>query len=127
MKEIMAVIRMDNINDTARALSEAGFSSMTGRKVFGRGKKKYTFELIEDVVEEGDNTPTRTLETISENHRLIAKRMMILVVKDEDVDEVVDIIIDKNQTGHMGDGKIFVLPVADVVRVRTSETGESAL
>lgn len=127
MKEIMAVIRMDNINDTAKALSEAGFSSMTGRKVFGRGKKTLNYELVEKVLDDGIEAPPRTLETISESQRLIAKRIMSLVVKDENVQEVIDIIIEKNQTGNMGDGKIFVLPISDVVRVRTGETGESAV
>lgn len=127
MKEILAIIRMDNINDTAHALSEAGFSSMTGRKVFGRGKKNLNFELLEKVIDDGIEAPPRTLESISESQRLFAKRLITMVVKDEDVQEVCDIIIEHNQTGNMGDGKIFVLPVAEVVRVRTGETGESAI
>ena len=53
--------------------------------------------------------------------------MVTVVIKDELVDEVVQAIIEANQTGKPGDGKIFVLPISDSVRVRTGETGEKSI
>ena len=127
MKEVMAVIRINKINETKRNLSESGFPVATCRKVYGRGAKKVNYSLIEDVIDGNTAAPKEALETISEAHRLIAKRMLMLVVKDEEVDDVVKIIIESNQTGSMGDGKIFVMPVVDAIRVRTGETGDAAV
>lgn len=127
MKEVMAIIRMNTINETKRALSEAGFSSMTARKVYGRGKKKISFGMIEDIIDDELEAPPRILETMSETHRLLAKRLITLVVNDDEVDEVTKIIVEHNQTGSMGDGKIFILPISDVIRVRTGEAGTSAV
>ena len=58
---------------------------------------------------------------------LYPKRMLTIVIKDEMVDDVVQTIIETNQTGKPGDGKIFVLPVGDSVRVRTGEKGEKSI
>ncbi len=127
MKEVMAIIRMNKIGETKEALSKAGFSSITCRKVFGRGKKKVDFELIEDLIDGQPVAEPSVLESISENHRLIAKRFLTLIVEDEQVNKVVKAIIDTNQTGNMGDGRIFVSDIGDVVRVRTGEAGVSAI
>ena len=59
--------------------------------------------------------------------RWLPKRMVYLVVHDDEVQEVVDIIIKTNQTGNFGDGKIFVTPIEDAVRVRTKHRGRAAL
>lgn len=128
MKEILAIIRMNTMNETINALSEAGFASMTAHPVFGRGKKKIDFSIIEHLIQDDAiDAPPRTIETISETHRLLAKRSVMLVVQDDEVDEVIDIILEHNQTGNMGDGKIFVMPISDVTRVRTGESGTSAI
>jgi len=127
MKEIMAVIRINKINETKLALSEAGFPSATCRMVYGRGAKKVSFELIEDLLEGEMNAPRETMESLSETHRLIAKRMLTMFVQDDEVDKAVALIIETNQTGNMGDGKIFVLPVVDAIRVRTGERGAAAV
>ncbi len=129
MKEVLAVIRMNKINETKRHLSENGFPVATCRKVYGRGAKKADYTLIEEILGNNIDIPQskETLETISEAHRLIAKRLLMLVVNDDEVDKVVELIIEKNQTGNMGDGKVFVMPIADAIRVRTGETGTAAL
>ena len=127
MKEVMAVIRINKINETKRILSENGFPVATCRKVYGRGVKKADYSLIEGMIDENVNAPKEAIETISEAHRLIAKRLLILVVKDDEVDDVVKLIIEVNQTGNMGDGKIFVMPVENAIRVRTGETGDAAV
>lgn len=127
MKEVIAIIRMNMINKTKEALSLAGIPSMTCRKVHGRGKKKVNYELISDLLAGSEVESPTVAEAISEGHRLIPKRLITLVVNDEEVKTVVDTIIKVNQTGNAGDGKIFVLPVEDAVRVRTGETGVEAI
>lgn len=127
MKEVLAVIRINKINETKRHLSENGFPVATCRKVYGRGIKKADYFLIEGIIDENTSATKEALETISEAHRLIAKRLLMLVVNDEEVDKVVRLIIEKNQTGNMGDGKIFVMPIADAMRVRTGEKGVAAI
>ncbi|TCK92901.1 nitrogen regulatory protein P-II family [Natranaerovirga hydrolytica] len=127
MKEVIAIIRMDKINDTKKALQEAGFPSMTCRRVSGRGKKKVDYALIQELIDGKPIGDPNTLESISESHRLISKRMIIVVVKDEEVKKLVDTIIEVNQTGNMGDGKIFVKNIEEVIRVRTDEIGIEAV
>jgi nitrogen regulatory protein PII 2 len=127
MKEILAIIRMNKINDTKRALSEAGFPAVTCRKVSGRGKKKVDYELIEELIDGKILKSKPVMESISEAHRLIPKRLLIIVVQDDEVEKAVNTIIETNQTGNMGDGKIFVSKVAETYRVRTGEVGEEAV
>lgn len=127
MKEVIAIIRMDMINKTKEALLKAGFPALTGIKVLGRGKKKVNFTLIEDMLSESDFGSPALAESISEGHRLIPKRLLTIVVKDDQVNELVETIITVNQKGYPGDGKIFVLPITESVRVRTGEIGELAL
>jgi len=127
MKEVIAIIRMDMINKTKEALLQNGFPAVTGLKVMGRGKKKVDFTLIESLVSGAEIEPSSLGEALSEGHRLIPKRMLKIVVEDAKVKELIDTIISVNQKGHPGDGKIFVLPLVDAVRVRTGETGELAL
>ncbi|MEX1376006.1 MAG: P-II family nitrogen regulator [Eubacteriales bacterium] len=129
MKEVLAVIRINKINETKRHLSENGFPVATCRKVYGRGAKKADYTLIEEIIDGSVDIgqSKEMMETISEAHRLVAKRLLMLVVNDDEVDKVVELIIETNQTGNMGDGKIFVMPVLDAIRVRTGETGTEAL
>jgi len=127
MKEIMAVIRMNRINKTKEALSLAGFPSVTCRKVLGRGRKKVDYELIGKLLDGAEIESPQVAEAISEGHRLLPKRLLMMVVQDDEVDAAVKIIIEVNRTNNAGDGKIFVIPVAQAYRVRTGETGEIAL
>jgi len=127
MKQIIAIIRMNKINTTKQALSLAGFPSVTCRKVLGRGKKKVDYELINNLLNGSEITTPQIAEGISEGHRLVPKRQLIIVVNDDEVDEVARIIIQQNQTKSAGDGKIFVCPVEQVIRVRTGELNENAL
>jgi len=127
MKEVMAIIRMNKINKTKEALALEGFNALTCRKVLGRGKKKVDYELIKDLLSGGEIESPQIAETISEGHRLVPKRLITLVVNDDEVKKAVETIISVNQSGNPGDGKIFVLPIFDAVRVRTGETAENAL
>ncbi len=126
MKEVMAIIRVKEISKTKNALLKAGFPSMTCRDVLGRGKKKVDFKLAMTPIEAAREIP-ELYEASSEGHRLVPKRLIILVVQDSDVKKVIDTIMEINSTGNPGDGKIFVLPIGEVYRIRTGEIGESAL
>lgn len=127
MKEVSAIIRMNMINKTKEALSREGFPSVTCRKVYGRGRKKVNYELIEALLSGAELSSPTVAEAVSEGHRLISKRMLTMIVHDDEVKRVVDVIIRVNQTGNPGDGKIFVLPLEDAIRIRTGEDGEAAI
>jgi nitrogen regulatory protein PII 2 len=126
MKEVMAIIRRNMINQTKSALTLAGINGITARKVLGRGKKKVNFELLKDIIEESKVDAT-VVDAVKETQTLITKRLLTIIVDDEDVKKVVDTIISVNQTGNPGDGKIFVMPIEDVIKVRTGETGKEAI
>ena len=124
MKEIMAVVRINKMNETKRALSEAGFSGLTAMgKVSGRGKEIVDYQLIKGA-EEGYQ---EAVAQLSEGPRLMSKRLISLVVTDDKKDLAVETIIKTNSTGNSGDGKIFVLPVLESIRVRTSQSGNCTL
>ena len=119
----MAIIRMNKINATKRALAENGCSQFTGRKVMGRGRGRANASLIEGA-RAGD---VEAMALLGSSPELYPKRLLTMVVPDGRVRSVVDTIIKVNQTGHAGDGKIFVMPMLDAVRVRTGEAGDLAL
>jgi len=124
MKEVMAIIRRHRLQETKAGLLGIGIPALTMVSVEGRGKQKglpgWNYELDPTLTEvEEKNTGV--------SMRFIPKRMIYAVVEDEDVPKVVETIIRTNQSGHIGDGKIFVCPVEESVRVRTGESGEQAI
>ncbi|MHB9038809.1 MAG: P-II family nitrogen regulator [Armatimonadota bacterium] len=123
MKEIKAIIRMDKMNRTKEALAEAGFSYFTASKVMGRGKGQVDFRVLMGAAEGREEA----IAQLGSTPRLIPKRLLTIVVSDDRVPDLVDALIKANQTGKPGDGKIFVMPCVDAVRVRTGETGEVAI
>jgi nitrogen regulatory protein PII 2 len=124
MKEIIAIIRMNKLAQTKRALVEAGFNGLTATKALGRGKLLKDLSILDKVE---NDTRDMVLESLLKGGRLVPKRLITLVVADADTQKVVDTIIAVNKDGNIGDGKIFVLPLIDVVRVRTGERGEEAV
>lgn len=126
MKEIMAFIRPNKVNATKTALAEGGFPAFSCRKCLGRGKKSIDPELLKLVLAAGELPMDQNGETLTEAVRLIPKRLFIVIVEDEQVKDAVDILIQTNQTGHPGDGKIFVVPVYDSYRVRDGATTTEA-
>jgi nitrogen regulatory protein PII 2 len=123
MKEVMAVIRMNMISKTKIALADAGISSITARDCLGRGKGLVDLRLLKGA-EKGYE---EAISQLGQSQRLIPKRVLFIVVPDKMVKKTVKTIIKVNQTGKSGDGKIFVVPVLDSVRVRTGETGNITL
>nr|WP_269466720.1 P-II family nitrogen regulator [Methanopyrus sp. KOL6] len=112
LKMIQAVIRPEKLDEVKEALDEAGYPGMTVIDVKGRGRQRGIVHRYRD-----------------EEYRidLLDKVMIEIVVDDEDVEKVIDIICEHARTGRPGDGKIFVIPIEDAVRVRTGERGEDAL
>jgi nitrogen regulatory protein PII 2 len=123
MKEIMAVIRINMMNKTKRALAEAGISSLTARECMGRGKGLVDFKVLAGA-EKGYE---EAIAQLGQSQRLIPKRLIMVAVPDSLADKTIRTIISVNKTGKSGDGKIFVCPMVDCIRIRTGEEGESAL
>lgn len=123
MKEIMAIVRINMMNKTKKALSDAGISSITARDALGRGKGLVDLKLLEGA-EKGYE---EAVAQLGQSNRLIPKRILFIVVPDKLVPKTVKTIMRVNKTGKSGDGKIFVLPVLDALRVRTGESGDRVL
>jgi nitrogen regulatory protein PII 2 len=114
------------IGETLRiedALDALGFPCLTAESVTGRGKQRGIAAEVKY-----DDRPERLLSVArSAGMKYVPKRRLTLIVPDGEVDGVVRTIINVNQTAQVGDGKIFVCPVEEAVRVRTDETGDAAL
>jgi nitrogen regulatory protein PII 2 len=123
MKEIMAIVRINMMNKTKAALAEAGISSVTARDALGRGKGLVDLNVLQGA-EKGYE---EAIAQLGQSQRLIPKRIFFVVVPDRLVHKTVQTIIGVNRTGKSGDGKIFVMPVMDAVRVRTGESGDLVL
>lgn len=123
MKEVMAVIRMNKINETKRALSAAGISSFHARECLGRGKGVVDFNMLKGA-EKGYE---EAIAQLGQSQRLVPKRIISLMAPDKQVTKIIETIISVNQTGKSGDGKIFVIPLLEAHRVRTGESGDETI
>ena len=135
MKEIIAVIRMNKVSATKKALVEADVAGFTAIKVMGRGRLVEDLSIIAErrqtllalSKEDSDKTEKMIVQFL-DGTRLFPRRMFTILAHDDQVAKIVETIIAVNRTDNkVGDGKIFVLPVSDVIRVRTGETGEAAV
>ncbi len=112
MKKIEAVIKPFKLDEVREALTNLGCSGLTVTEVKGFGRQKGHTELYRGAEYTVDFLPKVKVE---------------VVVADELVDKAIDAIIKAARTGKIGDGKIFVLPVEQVTRIRTGETGNDAI
>ena len=112
MKKIEAIIKPFKLEDVKDALSEVGISGMTVTDVKGYGRQQGHSELY------------RGAEYVVD---FLAKTKLELVVNDDEVENCVNLISEAAKTGKIGDGKIFVMPIDEVVRIRTGETGNEAV
>jgi nitrogen regulatory protein P-II 2 len=112
MKMITAIIKPFKLDDVRHALGEIGIQGMTIEEVKGFGRQKGHTELY------------RGAEYVID---FLPKVKLQLAVKDEQVEQAVDAIIQAANTGKIGDGKIFVTAIEQVIRIRTGETGSEAL
>ena len=111
MKKIEAIIRPEKLNDVKDALSNIGVKGMTVSNVLGFGNQKGYTQIY------------RGQEIVT---KLLPKIKLEVVISNEKVDEVIAAIISTSKTGKFGDGKIFVLDVLDMIRIRTGERGDDA-
>ena len=123
MKEVIAVVRINKMNQTKQALTDCGVDAFFAHEAHGRGKGFVNPKVLEGV-EEGYEEAAAVL---GEKGKLYPKRMITAVVEDSQVSCVVETIVNTNQTGKPGDGKVFVVPLSDAVRVRTGETGAKSI
>ncbi len=119
MKQIMIILRPNCYFKTKAALSEKRFFAMNTKEVLGRGKAHVSFMPTE-------GSADSDAESVYAN-ALVAKKMIQIVVPDAMVDEVIETVLSVNSHHAEGDGKIFVLPVEESIRIHTGETGEDAL
>lgn len=112
MKKIEAIIRHFKLDDIKSALTECGVEGMTITEVKGFGRQKGHTEMYRGNEYAIDFVPKVKVE---------------VVVSEKQLESVVETIMNKAQTGQMGDGKIFVSELSQVIRIRTGETGEDAV
>lgn len=112
MKKVEAIIKPFKLEEVKEALSEVGVTGMTVTEVKGFGRQKGHKELY------------RGAEYVVE---FLPKVRLDVVVSDENCERVVDAIVKAASTGRIGDGKIFVSPVDEAVRIRTGEAGDVAI
>ena len=123
MKEVLAFIRPNRMNATKLALSAAGITSMHAKECLGRGKGLVDFSVLKGA----ELGYEEAIAQLGPSQRLIPKRMISCVVPDKAVAKAVGALISANHSGKAGDGKIFVMPISESIRVRTGEAGDSAL
>ena len=123
MKEVMAIVRINKINATKKALIDVGISSMTAMEALGRGKGLVDISLLKGA-EQGYE---EAIAQLGQGSRLIPKRAICITVPDKLVQKTVNTIIEANQTGKSGDGVVWVMPIMDSLSVRTGEHGDKVL
>lgn len=112
MKRIIAVIREEMFENVKKALLEAGCEGMNVSSVKGRGRQLG--------IKESYRGSTYCID-------LLPKTRVELIVNEDDLERIIDVIIDSARTGEVGDGKIFVSDVEEVIRIRTGEKGSDAV
>ena len=112
MKKIEAIIKPFKLDEVKEALQEVGLQGITVTEAKGFGRQKGHTELYRGAEYVVDFLPKVKIE---------------VVVKDSDVERCIDAVVKAAKTGKIGDGKIFVMPIEQVVRIRTGETDEDAV
>lgn len=112
MKMILGVIKPFKVDDVKDALTSININGMTISEVKGFGRQKGHKEIYRGAEYQTDFVPKVEIK---------------IAVADDQVDEVVQTIINAAKTGKIGDGKIFILPVEDIIRIRTGEKGKAAI
>lgn len=112
MKKIEAIIRPHKLDEVQDALHDAGFTGLTVSEIRGYGRQKGHKEIYRGT---------------EYNINFVPKLKIELICADEKAEKALEIIINTAKTGQVGDGKIFIYDVQDAIRIRTGESGESAL
>ena len=112
MKKIIAIIRPNKLEEVKQALEEIGCHGLTVKDVKGRGRQLGI---------------TESYRWQDYNVDLLPKTEIEIVTKDKEVENIVKSIVETGKTGNIGDGKIFISNVEDVIRIRTGERGDKAI
>lgn len=112
MKKVEAIIKPFKLDEVKDALSQLGINGMTVTEVKGFGRQKGHVEVYRGTEYEVNFIPKIKIE---------------VVVPDSIIHKVIDVIVSKAKTGNIGDGKLFISSLEDVVRIRTGERGEAAI
>lgn len=112
MKKIEAIIKPFKLDDVREALTELGVTGMTVSEVKGFGRQRGHTEVYRGAEYAVDFLPKVKIE---------------VVLPDDQIERTVEAIIEAARSGKIGDGKIFILPVEEIIRIRTGETGETAI
>lgn len=139
MREIFAIVRQERVKETLAELSAIGVDSVTVHTVHGRGRQGG------NIMEEVDPLMRENVESVSKIWKFptpsslagsstltkpvcwVPKSLLDIVVSEVPAERVVETVVRVNRTGRHGDGKIFLLPIEDAVRIRTGERGDSAI
>ena len=112
MKKIEVIIRPEKLESVQRALEKVGYSGLMISEIEGHGKQK-------GIVQQWRGEKYKV--------ELLPKIKIEIIVKDDEVERIIKTIVDSAKTGEIGDGKIFISPVENAVRIRTGEKGEQAI
>ncbi len=112
MKKIEAIIRPEKLEVVRKGLAAVGYSGLMITEIEGHGKQKGVFQQWR-----GEKYKVE----------LLPKLKIEIIAKNEEVDRIVKAIVDSARTGEIGDGKIFISPIDDAIKIRTGEKGEEVL
>jgi nitrogen regulatory protein P-II 1 len=112
MKKIEVIIRPEKLESVQRALEKVGYSGLMISEIEGHGKQK-------GIVQQWRGEKYKV--------EFLPKIKIEIIVKDNEVERIIKTIVDSAKTGEIGDGKIFISPVENAVRIRTGEKGEQAI
>jgi nitrogen regulatory protein PII 2 len=148
MKQIIAILRDERVEDTKEALKTIGIRGVTFLYITGRGQQKGKVSAREPGIsmnrnlrmqlenthndkehtEDGTGTDRFAFDKDTElTFGFLPKRMLIIIAYDDEVSRIIQAIVNANQTGRHGDGRIFICPMISAIRVRTGERGDKAL
>ncbi len=112
MKKIEAIIRPEKLESVQRALEKVGYSGLMISEIEGHGKQK-------GIVQQWRGEKYKV--------EFLPKIKIEIIVKDNEVERIIKTIVDSAKTGEIGDGKIFISHIENVIRIRTGEKGEQAI
>lgn len=112
MKKIEVIIRPEKLESVQRALEKVGYSGLMISEIEGHGKQK-------GIVQQWRGEKYKVA--------FLPKIKIEIIVKDNEIERIIKTIVDSAKTGEIGDGKIFISPIENVVRIRTGEKGEQAI
>lgn len=144
MKEIIAIIRTDHVELTKGALESIGVKGITFSHVIGRGRQGGTIRVPDPectvrmevgvyimqqrgIISDADDPKYHVPVQKEIELGFLPKKMLMIAANDDEVPLIVNALTQINRSGQRGDGKIFVCPMTDVVRIRTGERGNKAL